>query len=423
MRRVLTAFAMVLAAAFPQAAAAQSRECSIAEQSLFVRDVMSEIYLWYQQIPALDPTTFPSPADYLEAIRYRPIDRTFSYITSRAANDALFSSSQYVGFGLSTTLEGDRFRVTQVFPGGAAAEAGLERGDSFVMINGRLVSDLLSTGEIGNAFGPAEAGVTADIVFQRGEATLRGRMIKREVVIPTVSHTQVINLGGRRVGYIFFRNFVEPSIAALDEAFAHLQREHVTELVLDLRYNGGGLVNVAQHLGGLIGGTLTNGQVFAEYAHNDRNTFRNRTLRFAATEQSLTLNRVFAITTQASASASELVINALKPFLPVVVVGERTYGKPVGQYAINFCDKVLAPVSFALRNANGEGDFFGGLPPDCAAADDLDHQIGNPAEASLREAMVFMETGSCSPARFPRLGRSTGGPPRRQGWSTLVGAD
>ena len=86
-------------------------------------------------------------------------------------------------------------------------------------------------------------------------------------------------------------------------------------------------------------------------------------LRFETQPGALTLDRLVVITTQASASASELVINSLRPFIPVVIVGDRTYGKPVGQYAIPFCDKILAPVSFQLRNANGEGDFFDGLPP------------------------------------------------------------
>ena len=100
-------------------------------------------------------------------------------------------------------------------------------------------------------------------------------MVKRAVVIPTVSNTTIFDVGGRRVGYIFFRNFVEPSFEALAQAFATLQAGGASELVLDLRYNGGGLVDVAQYLGSLLGGSRTAGQVFAEYLHNDRNAFRN----------------------------------------------------------------------------------------------------------------------------------------------------
>jgi C-terminal processing protease CtpA/Prc len=249
-------------------------------------------------------------------------------------------------------------------------------------------------------------------------------MTKRLVTIPTVSLTRVYDVGGRRVGYMFFRNFVEPSYEALDTAFAELAAARVDELIVDLRYNGGGLVNVAQHMASYIGGVRTVGQVFAEFFHNDRNAFRNRILRFESKPQRLTLDRLIVVTTKASASASELVINALRPFMPVVVIGGTTYGKPVGQYAIPFCDKLLAAVSFALRNADGHGDFFDGFPPDCAAPDDADHQLGDPEEGSLKEALTFAATGACSPHRLTPQQQQVGRRvlPRALGWQSLVNA-
>jgi hypothetical protein len=103
------------------------------------------------------------------------------------------------------------------------------------------------------------------------------------------------------------------------------------------------------------------------------------------------------IATRASASASELVIQGLKPFIPVTVVGDRTYGKPVGQYGFEFCDKILFPVSFRSRNAAGETDFFDGIPADCPASDNLDRALGDPTESSLAEALYFLRRGECSP--------------------------
>jgi hypothetical protein len=134
-------------------------------------------------------------------------------------------------------------------------------------------------------------------------------------------------------------------------------------------------------------------------------------------------DRLIVITTRASASASELVINALRPFMPVIVIGDRTYGKPVGQGVFTFCDKALAPVAFALRNANGEGDFFEGFAPTCAAADDLNFQIGDPNEASLKEALVFAGTDACSPR--PAGAQQTADrtrPERVEGWQSVVNA-
>jgi carboxyl-terminal processing protease len=230
------------------------------------------------------------------------------------------------------------------------------------------------------------------------------------------------------VGYLLFRNFVTPSYAALDEAFAALRETRATELVVDLRYNGGGLVDVAVHLGSLVGGTFTEGRVFAEYRHNDRNTALDETLRFESPAQALGLSRLVVITTRSSASASELVINSLRPHLPVVVIGDTTYGKPVGQYGFDFCDKVLAPVSFSMVNADGQGDYFAGIAPTCLAADDIEHDLGAADEASLGEALFYIQAGSCSvrstAAAASRVLRSSAGPnlSGATGWQALVNA-
>lgn len=421
--------AILLLCGWPSAAGAQWRltSCTNSGKNLFVRDVLTDIYYWYTELPAADPFDYPDPESYLEALRYRPLDSYFSYITSREANQAFYGESQYVGFGMSTAISGLEMRVLQVFPESPAAEAGLARGVRITAIGGRPVSDLIRFNLIDGAFGPAEIGYQADLRFvDRAGAERSAALVKRIVTIPTVSLTRVYDLaGGRRVGYIFFRNFVEPSYAALDEAFAELTAARVDDLVLDLRYNGGGLVRVAQHLASLVGGVRTRGQVLAEYFHNDKNLFRNEVLRFEDKPNAATLNRLIVIATPSSASASELVINALRPFMPVVVVGDRTYGKPVGQYQVEFCDKMLAPVSFTLRNANGEGDFFQGFPPDCAAPDDVEHDLGDAAEGSLREALTFAATGACSPAStLSRLQRVVPDrrAPRAVGWQSVVNA-
>jgi C-terminal peptidase prc len=408
-------------------AAAQSgpSSCTTTGQNLYVRDVMSDLYFWYREIPSLDPVKFDSPEAYLEAIRYLPLDRTFSYITSRAANDAFFSDSQFIGFGFSMSFAaaGD-LRISDVFPESPAFEANLSRGDRILEINGQALETVLDAGTLGTVFGASEIGVEGQMIVSRGASRLQVLMTKRLVTIPTVSQTRTYDVSGRTIGYLSFKNFVQPSFDALDTAFAELRAKGVTELVLDLRYNGGGLVSVAQHLASLIGGVRTNGQVLSEYFHNDRNAFRNRVLRFEPKAHALALDRLVVITTRSSASASELVINALRPFMPVLVIGDRTYGKPVGQYGITFCDKVLAPVSFTLRNANGEGDYFDGIAPTCAAPDDLERQLGDPQEGSLREALNVITTGHCSTP--PTGGLAPLRRPARQpvftGWQSVVGA-
>ena len=429
MRRiVLVAVALVTVVFTASGADAQNlSSCTVASQNRYVNDVMRDIYFWNTELPTVNPASYASPESLLEALRYRPLDEHFSYIGSRASEEAFYSDSQFVGFGFGNAYDGLGLKILQVFPDSPASEAGLQRGDRIVSIEGQSVIALATSGALGSALGPSQEGFGMSFRYERLDGSrVAARMVKRPVTIPTVSYLNVHEVDGRRVGYLFFRNFVEPSRAALSEAFDALRSVGATELVLDLRYNGGGLVSIAQHLASLIGGSRTDGQVFAEYFHNSRNAFRNETTRFEGKPNSLNLQRLVVITTRSSASASELVINALRPFIPVTTIGEPSYGKPVGQYGITFCDKVLYPVAFTLRNANGQGDFFGGIPADCAAPDDADRQLGDAQEASLAEALHVVATGQCSAVAatepMRRTNRVRADLQPRSGLDQLIGA-
>src|SRR4051794_12263744 len=136
----------VLAVVFMAApASAQVRSCAPLLQTVFVRDTLSDFYLWYRELPEPKVTEFRSPEAYLEAVRYKPLDSTFSYIPPRAANDAFYSASQFVGFGFSTSLIGGELRLTEVFPSSPAQEAGLARGDRLLEIDGRSVAAIVAT--------------------------------------------------------------------------------------------------------------------------------------------------------------------------------------------------------------------------------------------------------------------------------------
>lgn len=430
MRRILSSIGLTAALLCPWAASAQNppSSCTTTSQNLWVRDQLNTYYYWYQHLPSnVNPATFSSPEAYLEAVRYRPIDNTYSFITSAAASDAFYSDSQVIKYGFTQLVGTADILVLQVWPGSPASDAGLQRGDRIVQVNGTSVASLVAAGTLGTAFGPDVVGQTASIVFDKpGGERRTAQMVKRIVTIPTVSLTSAFDVGGRKVGYLFFSNFVQPSTAALSEAFASLKAAGVNELILDLRYNGGGLVDVAVHLAGLIGGSRTNGQVMLNYVHNDRvGPQLNKVTRFTNPENALGLQRLVVITTRSSASASELVINSLRPFIPVTIVGDTTYGKPVGQYGLRFCEKILYPVAFSIKNANLEGDFFNGLPVDCPAADDATHQLGDPSEGSFAEALTVIRTGACTPrtAAQSRALRLQHQPmPRLAGWDALINA-
>ena len=380
------------------------QDCSVLGENRFVRDTLKDVYLWYKELPDPDPGSFTSPEAYLEAVRYKAVDKTFSFITGRAANDALTNDSQYVGFGFkSEIVSASEIRVADVYAASPSADAGLERGASILEVNGRTAASLISTGETSSIFGPAQVGVSAHVLFRdRAGVDHDVQMVKRTVTIPTVAITTTIASGGRVVGYVLLENFVTPTSPALDAAFTQLEAAGASELVLDVRYNGGGLVTVAQHLASLIGGPRTTGQLFIQLAFNDKHTADNQNINFQTLPHALGLDRLVVITTESSASASESMINGLRPYIPVTVVGSTTYGKPVGQSVFNFCDKVLYAVTFAAKNARGQADFFNGIPPDCAAADDLDHALGDTREGSLAEALRYLRVGSCSASAAAR---------------------
>jgi len=133
------------------------QQCDRVGQNTFVHDTMKDIYLWYRELPDLDPASasYDSPEAYLEAIRYRRYDTHFSFITGKAADTAFYSDSQFIGMGISTSqISATELRLSQVFPDSPASEAGLARGDFILTINGKSVADLIGSGEIATVFGP-----------------------------------------------------------------------------------------------------------------------------------------------------------------------------------------------------------------------------------------------------------------------------
>ena len=408
---------------------AEDQACDVVAQNRRVRDELRAKYLWYRELPDPDPASFASPEAYLEAVRYKTLDTHFSYVEDRAEREALFTDSQFVGFGFGRVIvaPGD-LRVSEVYPGSPAAEAGLQRGARLLEINGRRVEDILAADELDEAIGPGEAGLVRQIRFTDRSGTTRTvTMTKRTVTIPPVSVTRTYAVGNRVAGYVSFHNFVAPTSPALDDAFRRLRQEGANELVLDVRYNGGGLVDVATHLAGLIGGEATRGKTFVRFVHNDKNSARDSSDALPSPAQALGLSRLVVITTDDSASASELMIAGLRPYMNVTVVGSRTFGKPVGQEPVDFCDKTLVPVTFFVRNARGEGDYFDGIPADCGAPDDFTHDLGDAQESSLAEALQYLRTGRCTAAaadaaRAQSLRRPPDGQRlnRKSPWQTLL---
>ena len=175
-------------------------------------------------------------------------------------------------------------------------------------------------------------------------------------------------------------------------------------MIVDFRYNGGGLVAIAELMGDLLGGNRTSSDVFSVTAFRPEKSNFNRTRNFQPQPEAIAPTRVAFIGTGATASASELVTNAFVPYLGAnaALVGTNTFGKPVGQIARDLaaCDDRLRVVAFATQNAERRGDYYDGLATavraSCRAADDVNFPLGDPREASTRAALDFLAGRPCS---------------------------
>jgi len=385
--------------------------CSIAAQNQTVYDIMRDIYLWYDQIPVVNPASYDSPEELLEAIRYLPIDR-FSYIDLAEDDSAFLGEGQFIGIGFRSRTSADTVTVLDVYEGSPADGGGLVRGSSITAVDGVPIADVLAGSDFSSALGPAEEGVTVELSFDNPDgSSLTSTFVKEIVTIPPVTGSQILEIDGQPTGYLVFRNFIQTGVSALNTVFSQFRTRGVRQVIVDLRYNTGGLVSVLSHLGNLLGGRIAPNSVLLEYEFNDKNTDQNQVLLLRTLLTSLDLDRVVFITTPSSASASEMIINGLEPFTEVVTVGDVTFGKPVGQLGYVFCDKILRPASFKTVNALGAGDFFDGIPADCPADDDPTYGFGEAGEASFDAAVYYLENGLCPPvAQAPRTLQKPGGP-------------
>lgn len=402
--------------------------CSVTGQNQQILGIMQSWYYWNQYLPTnIDPANYSSTGAFLNALLYKPLDR-YSFITTQAADQAFYGAGQYVGIGISEQIvNGSQLQLTDVYPGSPAATAGFTRGGYITSINGTPVATLIANNQLGSAMNTGTVGAQVTLGYQSpAGATQTVTLTATVVTQPNVSLVQSFNDGGRKVGYFFFQNFITPSTDELQQAFAQLQADGDNELIIDERYNTGGLLSVAQFLGSLIVGNGDAGQVFATLNYNSNHSNQNQTFAFENVSNALNLNRVVIITTGSTASASELLINALKPYIDVVTVGADTYGKPVGENGFNFCSYVLYPMTFNMLNAAGAGNYFSGIAPTCPAVDDLGHALGDPDEASLAEALYYIANGNCGPnaaeaARVLTRAAAFQAQPRPYGWRSLLG--
>lgn len=392
--------------------------CSLGSRQDWVRGQIDEWYLFPDLIDqTVAKTNFGSVQGYIDALvapaRAQNRDRFFTYITSIREENALINSGSNAGFGIRLIYNesAQTVFVAEAFENAPAFAEGIDRGTQILEIGGQSVSALMSSGgsqAVVNALGPNDAGVTRSLRIRQpngSESTVT--ITKAEFSLDPVSDrygAKILDNGGTKVGYINLRTFIIDNAAQqLRDAFGVFRAEGVTQIILDFRYNGGGLVSVAEVLGDLLADNRT-GQVFSRTLYRSSKSAFNETRLFGAEPQAIAATKIAVIGTRGTASASELVANAFIPYLGdnIALVGSNTFGKPVGQIARDrsACDDRLRVVAFRSVNANDQGGYYSGLagvmPRTCAAADDTLTPLGDPGEASIAAALDFLAGRSCS---------------------------
>jgi C-terminal processing protease CtpA/Prc len=396
--------------------------CSLAARKQWVLGQLNEWYLFPDLLASsIDPNAYTNLDDYVDALvapaRAQQKDRFFTYVTSIKEEDAYYSQGSSGGFGfrLGYTTNGE-FYVTEAYEGAPALAAGIDRGTQIIGIgtsnsNLRTVASIYASGgadAVGEALGPDTAGTTRVLQVRQLDSTvITVSVTKRDFDLAPVSSrygAKIINDGGRKVGYVNLRTFVTTADQQLRDAFAMFKDQGVTEVIVDMRYNGGGLLSVAEGLSNLLNAQRT-GQVQSYTTFRESKSSENETTNFISLPQAIAATKVAFIGTGATASASELVINAQKPYLGAnaALIGDNTYGKPVGQIALDLtaCDDRLRAIALRLENAAHEGDYYTGLasrlPATCQASDDIGYQLGDPREDSIKVALDFLAGRSCTP--------------------------
>ncbi len=373
----------------------QNPSCTAQERNVWINDEMHDTYLWYQFTPDLDAESYSDPQTLLQDLRYTKYDRFSFLMEERDYINAQQGISTAFGFKLGQYNQQYLFRF--ISPNSPMAAVGINRGDELIAVGGIKMSEI--TNEQWNMLTDSSNGPHTQqfLVSDRATSTESiHEVTSGEFTESTVFRTEIKNIGGIKTAYLGFSRFLRTSVSELTNAFKDFKQQSVQELVLDLRYNPGGLIFVSNQLGGLIGGMATKDQNYTTLKHNDRYSKNNFTYKFTETEESLDLQRVIVLTTARTCSASEMLINGLKPFLDVVVIGARSCGKPIGMYPKIKCDKALFAINFEARNALDEGEYFDGINPTCAVDDFPRYDTWDKQDTLHQAALDYITSGSCS---------------------------
>lgn len=401
----------------PPPAGGGTDTCSLSARQDWVRGVLNEWYLFPDLLDTtVNKANYSDVQSYIDALvapaRAQNKDRFFTYLTSIKEENDLINNGSNAGFGIRLIYDtgANRVYVAESFETGPAFPAGFDRGTEIISINGQSVASLMASGgpsAVSQALGPSDPGVTRTFVIRNGTVDQTVSVTKTEYPLDPISDrygVQILNDGTGEVGYVNLRTFIVSDAGPqLRAAFQQFRDRGITKVILDLRYNGGGLVSVAELLGDLMADGRE-GQVFSRTVLRDSKSSENSTALFQNQAEQIAATKIAVIGRAGTASASELVTNSFIPYLGgnLALIGTNTYGKPVGQYAFDrsACDDRLRAVTFKTVNSAGNGEYFSGLAgvmdATCRADDGIFKSFSDPSEASISVALDFLAGRSCT---------------------------
>ncbi|MCW3805695.1 S41 family peptidase [Plebeiibacterium marinum] len=374
----------------------------------FINENMEIYYLWNDLMPELDPAHQEDPEDYFYELIYDDVDR-WSFITDDAqelsnyfagiVKEMGYSLQFYYAYENNTT---DVVAIIQyVEPDSPADKAGLTRGDIIIKVNGESLTinnyrDLYNEEEL-----VVGKGELVNDVFE--DLTPSVSLLAEELQINPILTTNIFEDNGHKVGYLAYTSFINEFDDDLKAVFANFKSEGISDLILDLRYNGGGSVATAKLLAGMIGPASINGDIFIRISYNDfLNDYFNNDPEteegwnedyFELDENNLNLGRLYVLTTSGTASASEMVMYSLMPYMEVIQIGEQTHGKYYASITIDDDNNqkdhnwAIQPIIMRSENKTNNIDYTQGLIPDEKMYDNYSYALGDENEVLTAAAL------------------------------------
>jgi carboxyl-terminal processing protease len=396
----------------------------LANEKDWVRSYIDETYLWYKEVPNPGAVNYATPIAYFNALKTPLITASghakdkFHFTLPTSQWESFSQSGVQAGYGTQWALLSPspprKLLVAYTDPNTPAAAANIARGAEVLTIDGVDVANGSDVATLNNGIFPNTIGEQHTFVILDA-----GSLISRSVTLGSanvtstpVQNVSVIPTASGNVGYMLFNDHIATAEGQLIAAINQLKAANATDLILDLRYNGGGLLDIASELAYMIAGSArTTGQTFERLSFNDKNPFNltaadstepffNTAQGFSATKGSalpqLGLTKVTVLTTDGTCSASESIINSLRGVdVAVNIIGSPTCGKPYGFFPIPNCGTTYFAIQFQGVNAKGFGDYPDGFTPTCQVGDDYSKQLGDASERMLAAALNYRATGIC----------------------------